>query len=221
MKPTESGKLKQQLLTERLIVIARDIPAPSLLPLGEALYFAGVRFLELPFPANAGAESDKNHAAKIAVLAKAFRGRMQIGGGTILTSSQVELTKAAGGSFLLSPDVNEAVIRATKAAGLLSIPAGFTPTEIRKAYDAGADFVKFFPASVAGPDYIKAVLGPLSYIPIIAMGGVTLDSIPAYLAAGAKGFGIGGGIVDRELLQKNDFEGIFRLSKTYVEKIKS
>ena len=221
MKTTELETIKKQLLCERLIVIARDIPDATLLPLGEALYFAGVRFLELPYPAKQSEAQDKKHAAKIAVLAKAFLGRMQIGGGTVLTPLQVELTRDAVGSFVLSPDADDKVIKATKAAGLLSIPAGFTPAEIRKAYDAGADFVKFFPASAAGPAYIKALLGPLSYIPIIAMGGVTLESIPDYLAAGVKGFGVGSGIVDRKLLQKNDFEGIFRLSKAYVEKIKS
>jgi len=175
--------------------------------------------LELTYSAD-GTTCDCDTAESIRALATHFDGRMLIGAGTVLTERQVELTKQAGGSFIISPNVNPRVIERTRQCGLVSIPGAFTPSEIVTAHEAGADFVKIFPASSLGADYIKAVKAPLSHVELLAVGGVTLDSIPSYNAAGVCGFGIASHITDKALLEKEDWQGLSALAASYCRAIK-
>ena len=200
---------------EKLIVIVRGVPADRLIPLTEAMYAGGVRLLEVPYSAD-GRVSDEETADGIRTLAAHFAGRMEIGAGTVLTERQVELTAAAGGRFIISPNTNETVIAKTRALGLVSLPGAFSPTEIEAAHEAGADFVKLFPAAALGAAYIKAVRAPLSDIKLLVVGGIDDRNAAEYLAAGAVGIGVGSGIVDRALLEAGDYAGITRLAKAYV-----
>ena len=152
-------KIKELIKSERLIVIVRGVKSEQLIPLAEAMYEGGVRLLEVTYSAD-GRVSDEETAQNIGALVKHFGDRMQIGAGTVLTEKQVALTAAAGGKYIISPNGNPAVINATKKAGLVSIPAAYTPTEIEAAYECGADFVKLFPVTALGPAYVKAVRGP-------------------------------------------------------------
>ena len=129
---------------------------------------------------------------------------MLIGAGTVLTEQQVALTRQAGGKFIISPDTNEQVIRATRAADLVSIPGALTPSEAMTAHRAGADFVKLFPVSSMGPAYVKAVRAPLSHIRFLAVGGVNLNNLSDFLAAGACGVGMGIGEAEKQALAKGD-----------------
>ena len=212
--------VKELIENERLIVIVRGVKGDRLIPLAEAMYAGGVRLLEVTYTAS-GKVTDEETAENIGALVKHFGDRMQIGAGTVLTEKQVALTAAAGGKYIISPNGNPAVIRATKAAGLLSIPAAYTPTEIELAYECGADFVKLFPVTSLGPAYVKAVRGPLNHIPLLAVGGVDLSNLADYAKAGVSGFGIGGNIVDKKMLDAGDYNAITELAKQYVTTIKS
>ena len=99
---------------------------------------------------------------------------------------------------------------------MVSMPGAYTPSEIQLAHTSGADFVKIFPAVSLGPEYIKAVKAPLSHIKLLAVGGIDENNIKSYLKAGACGFGIGSNIVDKKLIDNNDFKGITELAKRYV-----
>ena len=204
---------------ERLIVIVRGVEREKLIPLAEAMYAGGVRFLELTYSAN-GAVSDEETAARIGALKAHFGDRMHIGAGTVLTEEQVELTHSAGGEFIISPDVNPAVIQRTKALGMVSMPGALTPTEVQSAHRAGADFVKLFPISELGAGYVKAIRAPLSHVNLLAVGGIDLTNIKDYLAAGACGFGVGSNITDKRLLAANDFAAITHLAEQYVRAAK-
>ena len=212
--------VKELIRNERMIVIVRGVKSEQLIPLAEAMYAGGVRLLEITYTAN-GKVTDEETADNIASLVKHFGDRMQIGAGTVLTTKQVALTAAAGGKYIISPNGNPAVIRATREAGLISIPAAYTPTEIEAAYECGADFVKLFPVTALGPAYVKAVRGPLSHIPLLAVGGVDLSNLADYAKAGVSGFGIGGNIVDKKMLANNDYQAITELAKQYVSTIKA
>ncbi len=205
---------------EHLIVIVRGVESQKLIPLAEAMYAGGVRLLEITYRAD-GKVSDAETAGNIRALCEHFGDRMAIGAGTVLTEKQVKLTAEAGGKYIISPNGNEAVIRATREKGLISMPAAYTPTEIEAAYEAGADFVKLFPVTALGPSYIKAVRGPLPHIPLLAVGGVDLSNLAEYAKAGVCGFGIGGNIIDKALLQKEDYDGITALANRYVTTIRS
>lgn len=212
-------KTIDMILEEKIIVIVRGVERCDLIPLAEAMYAGGIRLMELTYSADKSV-SDEEMADRIRELCEHFEGRMLIGAGTVLTTSQVELTKKAGGSFIISPDMCPEVIRKTKELGMVSMPGAVTPTEIRMAHDAGADFVKIFPATNLGPSYFKAVTAPLSHIRLTAVGGVREENLKDYLAAGACGVGLGANIVDKKKIEAGDFEGITELAKRYVSLVK-
>ena len=212
-------KIIETVLQEGLIVIVRGVERELLIPLAEAMYKGGVKMLELTYSAD-GKVSDEETASRIGLLTKHFEGRMLIGAGTVLNEKQVELTSLAGGGFIISPDVNESVIRKTRELGLVSMPGALTPTEIQTAHRAGADFVKLFPVGNLGTGYVKAVKAPLSHVKMLAVGGVDLSNIADYLKCGVCGFGIGSGIIDKKMIAEKDFDGITALAESYVSIIK-
>ena len=136
------------------------------------------------------------------------------------SSDLVELTKEAGGKFIISPNTDKAVIEKTRALSLVSMPGAFSPTEICDAYKYGADFVKLFPIAELPVSYVKAIRAPISHIPMLAVGGVDLNNIPEYLKVGICGFGIGSSITDKKMIEEGNFEGITALARKYVSLIK-
>ncbi len=212
------NKVIEAIEREKLIVIVRGVQKEKLIPLAEAMYKGGIRLLEVTYDAR-GIVSDEETAENIKMLASHFEGRMFIGAGTVLSEKQVELTKNAGGLFIISPDANASVIRKTRELGLVSMPGALTPTEIQSAHIAGADFVKLFPVSDLGPSYLKAVKAPLSHIKMLAVGGVDEGNIKTYLKAGASGFGIGASIVNKQCIDGDDFEGITALAEKFVKAV--
>lgn len=207
------------ILEEKIVVIVRGVERKDLIPLAEAIYDGGIRLMELTYSADKSI-ADEEIADRIRELSQHFAGRMLFGAGTVLSTEQVELTKQAGGAFIISPDMCPAVIRKTKELGMVSMPGAVTPTEIRMAHDAGADFVKVFPATNLGPSYFKAVTAPLSHIRLTAVGGVNEENLKDYLAAGACGVGLGANIVDKKKIADGDFQGITELAKRYVSLVK-
>ena len=102
---------------------------------------------------------------------------------------------------------------------MVSIPGAMTPTEIQNAVRAGADFIKLFPASTFGTDYIKAITAPLSHVKLLAVGGITLDNIGMYRSVGIRGFGIGASIVKKSLIDSGNFEAVTALAKQYRDAV--
>ena len=203
---------------EKVIVIVRGVAKEKLIPLADAMYDGGIRLLEITYDAT-GKTSDEETAENIAMLAKEFEGRMLIGAGTVLKESQVELTAKAGGKFIISPDTNKAVIEKTRELGLVSMPGALTPTEIADAHRYGANFVKLFPVSTFGTEYVKAVKAPLSHIKLLAVGGVDENNIKDYAKAGACGFGIGSNIVNKKLIEESSFDKITELARAFLAAI--
>ncbi len=206
----------QAIETKKLIAIVRGIKKADLIPMADAMYAGGVRLLEVTYSAN-GAVSDEETADGIRALKTHFGDRMGIGAGTVLTPRQVELTHAAGGEFIISPDTNIEVIRKTVSLGLVSIPGALTPTEAQTAHLAGADFVKLFPITSLGVPYVKAIRAPLSHIKFLAVGGVDENNMADYLRAGICGFGIGSNIVDKKKIESGDFAGVTALAKAFTD----
>lgn len=205
----------QAIEREKLIVIVRGVAREKLLPLACALYDGGVRLMEITYSAN-GAVSDKETAENIRFLSEKMQGKMHVGAGTVLTEEQVELTARAGGQFIISPDTCPAVIQKTRELGLVSLPGAITPSEITTAHKNGADFIKLFPVSAFGISYVKAIKAPLSHVRLLAVGGIDEHNLSAYLSAGVLGFGVGTNIVDKRLIEQNDWAGITALAKKYT-----
>ena len=201
---------------EKIVVIVRGVERDTLVPLAEAMYAGGIRLLEITYD-QSGKTSDVETADRIAMLADHFSGRMMIGAGTVVNESQVELTAKAGGGFIISPDTYRPVIERTRELSLVSMPGALTPTEVQMAHRSGADFVKLFPVSNLGVEYVKAIKAPLSNIKLLAVGGISLDNMGDYLRAGISGFGIGSNIIDKSALKSGNFDKITALARKYVE----
>lgn len=214
-----NNNVMETIEQEKIIVIVRGVKQEQLLPFCEAVYEGGIRLLELTYTAGKS-ELDQVNADNIRMLREHFDGKMYFGAGTVMTKGQVQLTKEAGGEFIISPNTDEAVIRETKRLGLISMPGAMTPSEIVNAHQYGADFVKLFPTSTLGSEYIKAVSAPLSHIKLLAVGGVDTENIQEFLKAGAKGFGIGSNIVNKKMLAEGRYEDIRDLAKRYVEAVR-
>ncbi len=206
----------KQLEESKIVVIVRGVAKEKLIPLAQAMYDGGIRFMECTYDSS-GKIPDEEIADNIKMLSQHFENKMFIGAGTVLTEKQVILTKEAGGKFIISPDTNADIIKTTKNCGLVSIPGALTPTEIATAKRAGADFIKVFPMDSMGVKYLKDVLAPLSHCKLLAVGGVTKDNMNEYFEAGAKGIGIGSGIVHKPAIESGDFAEITRRAKLYTE----
>lgn len=204
---------------EKIIVIVRGVEKDKLIPLAEAMYNGGIRLLEITYDANQS-PTDEQTAQNIKMLADHFKDKMLIGSGTTVKESQVELTKNAGGKFIISPDTYDAVIKKTCECGLVSIPGAVTPSEIQTAHRCGADFVKIFPSVNLGASYIKAVSAPLSNIKFLAVGGIDETNMKDYLKAGVCGFGIGSNITNKKMIKENNWDEISKLAEKYVSAVR-
>ncbi len=202
----------------KIITIVRGVRKEKLIDLAQAMYEGGIRLLEVTYDAN-GIVSDEDTAKNIEMLSSHFEGKMHIGAGTVITEKQVELTKKAGGKFIISPDTYDAVINKTRELEMVSMPGALTPSEIQAAHRYGADFVKMFPITNLGVEYVKAVKAPLSHIKLLAVGGINESNMREYLKAGISGFGIGSNIVNKKLIDNNDFTKICELAKAYIKMI--
>jgi 2-dehydro-3-deoxyphosphogalactonate aldolase len=173
------------LFDQPLVAILRGMAPGEAVDVAGALFDAGMVCAEVPL-------NSPEPLRSIAAMRAAFDGRMLIGAGTVITAAEADAVADAGGQFVVSPNTDTAVIAATKARGMLSLPGFFTASEAFAAMAAGADALKLFPADVGGANYVKALRSVLpKTTPLLAVGGVDLDKMDAFLAAGADGFGFG------------------------------
>ena len=176
------------LLIGGVVAIGRHV-APSAVPaVAEALAGGGVRAFELTL-------NKPEDAALASIEAAANLGRdlgLEIGAGTVLTIEAATRAIDAGATFLVMPHLDEELVAWAAGRGIPTFPGCATPTEILAAWRAGAAAVKLFPASSAGPGFVREMSGPFPEIPLVPTGGVTVETAPAFIAAGAVAVGMGG-----------------------------
>jgi 2-dehydro-3-deoxyphosphogalactonate aldolase len=181
-------ELERRLGECPLVAIIRGVTPEEAEGIGEALYEAGIRIIEVPLNSPRPLDS-------IGLLAKLLGDRALIGAGTVLDPANVARVADAGGQLIVSPNTNKDVIAASVSAGMVSSPGYFTPSEAFEALDAGAHALKLFPAEAASPAVVKGQRAVLPKdVPLLVVGGVKPDNMRAYLDAGANGFGLGSGI---------------------------
>jgi 2-dehydro-3-deoxyphosphogluconate aldolase/(4S)-4-hydroxy-2-oxoglutarate aldolase len=177
----------QQIQTHRVVAILRGCDPDHILPIAEALYAGGIRLLEITLNSRDALNAIKKTTTRLG-------DKLLIGAGTVLSPDEAASAIAAGARFVLSPSLDLPTIKRTLDEGALSIPGGFTATEILTAWRNGAAMVKVFPAS-PGPAYIRDLRGPLPQIPLMPTGGVNLGNIRQFHNAGAAAFGVGSALV--------------------------
>ena len=144
-----------------------------------------------------------------------------VGAGTVLTCESARDALAAGAEFIVSPTLDAEVIDLAHEGGALAIPGSLTPTEAYRAWRSGADLVKIFPASIGGPEYLRALRGPLPDLRFVPTGGINVDNAVAYLDAGAFAVCLGTSFLDPASLESGDFDVTRRQAERLVEDLKS
>ena len=168
-----------------LVAILRGVVPDRVLKIGDVLYAAGFRMIEVPL-------NSPDPFASIAALAACNRPDWIVGAGTVLTVTDVQRTQAAGGRLVVAPNCNPEVIRTAVQLGMQVMPGFATATEAFQAIQAGAQDLKLFPACTHGPRHLQALRAVLpTSVRVFPVGGIGVADIPAWLTAGAAGFGLG------------------------------
>lgn len=144
-------------------------------------------------------------------------GRLNIGAGTVLDLHLLDQALEAGASFIVTPTVAEPVITECISEKIPVFPGAFTPTEILSAWDLGASMVKIFPAETLGPAYIRALKAPLPQVKLLPTGGVDLQTLPAFIKAGADGFGVGSPLFNHQRIKAGDWAWVESQCRAFAE----
>jgi 2-dehydro-3-deoxyphosphogluconate aldolase/(4S)-4-hydroxy-2-oxoglutarate aldolase len=192
-----------------MAIIRVDSPA-NVLPAVEALAKGGIEFIEISLVTP--------HAVdQIAQVHDALGETVVIGAGTVLDSASARSAILAGADFIVSPTLRVETILMTRRYGKLSFAGAYSPTECLLAWESGSDAVKVFPAMPAGPEYLKAIHAPLPQIPLVVVGGVTLENMPAFFKAGARGVAVATSLADPKLIAAGAYAELTRLSARWLE----
>ncbi|MBR4291116.1 MAG: bifunctional 4-hydroxy-2-oxoglutarate aldolase/2-dehydro-3-deoxy-phosphogluconate aldolase [Oscillospiraceae bacterium] len=209
----------ETILNEKLVAIVRGFAPETVVEMAKAYVANGIRCIEVTFD-QASAEKRLETVATIKAIKAELGDQVCVGAGTVMTVEQVQMAAEAGAEYMISPNVDEDVIKETKRLGKISIPGAMTPSEIAAAYKMGADIIKLFPANEVGLSYIKAIKAPLKHIPLMATGGVRPVNAAEYLAAGSAALGVGGDLVNKAWIAAGEFDKIGAAAKAFVESIK-
>ena len=210
---TNESDLKR-LLNSGVIAVLRLASIDPLPDVARALIAGGVTSIELTM-------TTPNALEGIARLSREFGKQAMIGVGTVLDAQTCRKAIEAGAEYVVSPGFDEAVHSATKAHKKLSLPGAMTPTEILRAWNAGADVVKVFPSTALGPPYFKDVLAPLPHVRLMPTGGVDAKNAGDWLRAGAVCVGAGSNLVPKEALARKDWAAITANAKAFVDAVRA
>ncbi|MEX2045990.1 MAG: 2-dehydro-3-deoxyphosphogluconate aldolase [Chloroflexota bacterium] len=198
---------------DRLVAVIRTSTPEIAERAARAMAEAGVRLVEITLTVPDAYELIARLATDD-VFAK--RGAI-VGAGTVLSGAQAEDAVLAGARFLVSPALVPEMLEVGRARDVMTMPGTMTPTEMVKAAELGADFIKIFPiATIGGPDFVANVRRALAHLPLVATGNVEYDEIPAYQRAGVAGFGIGGPLIRGDLLERGDDAGVVEGAKRFL-----
>ncbi|WP_055108307.1 bifunctional 4-hydroxy-2-oxoglutarate aldolase/2-dehydro-3-deoxy-phosphogluconate aldolase [Paenibacillus ihumii] len=204
----------EQLRREGIVAILRHVPEERADGLIAALDRAGVVFVEATLNSDGA-------LGMISRWREQYGGRMRIGAGTVLDLNMAKQAVAAGAEYLIAPNLDEAVVNYAREQSIDVYPGAMTPSEIVRAWNAGATAVKVFPMASLGLAYLQEVRAPLSHIPMIVTGGVRLDNIHEFFQAGAAAVGMGGGIANMALMKEGRFEEIEQNAAALVQAARS
>lgn len=195
-----------------VVAIMRANSSDQLLAAADAVKAGGVNAIEVTMTTPGAIDVIKQATAK-------YGDDVLFGVGSVLDPETARAAILAGAQFVVCPTLNLETIKICKRYSVPVIPGAYTPTEALTAWEAGADMVKIFPASIGGPAIIKAIKGPLPQIKLVPVGGVNLDTTADFIRAGAEVVGVGGSLVNQKLLEAQDFDKISENARRYCEEV--
>ena len=193
-----------------VMAVIRLNSSSQLQAVAEAIQEGGIQAIEFTMTTPGALDTLKE-------AAKNLNENTILGAGTVLDAETARAAILAGAKFIVAPNLNLEVIATAHRYSVAVIPGALTPTEIITAWEAGADVVKIFPASIGGPELIKALHGPLPHFKMIPTGGVDLNTVAAFIKAGSDAVAVGGNLVDKEVIIRGEFDKITNLAKQYVD----
>lgn len=198
----------QRLIGSAVIAVVRSPRRDLVVPLSEALIAGGVNVIEITTTT-----PDVLNAIRDARAA--CGDRAMIGVGTVLENITCRGALDAGAEFVVSPILRTSMVPACHAADVPVMLGSYTPTEAQLAYEAGADFIKLFPADGLGPQFVKALRAPLPHLRLVPTGGVELTNAADFLAAGCAALGVGSSLVSSEILKNQDWPELTRRAAAF------
>ena len=210
------NEIEKIVREKRIIAIVRGQTPDVCLHLAEAFAKGGIGLVEVTFNQREP-ETWQQTAEAIQAIRTRFAGAVRVGAGTVLTEEQLKICAEAGGEYMITPNVNAALIRKCVEMGLVAMPGALTPSEAVVAWEAGAQFVKLFPAGTLGADYVKAVRAPLSHIPFLAVGGISPENVADFMRAGCVGAGVGGNLTNKEWIAEGAWDKIMAVAHELMQ----
>jgi 2-dehydro-3-deoxyphosphogluconate aldolase / (4S)-4-hydroxy-2-oxoglutarate aldolase len=207
------SEIVSSLANPGIIAVVRAQKAEQIIPLSEALIAGGVIAIEITTTTPNAVEAIRDARAKLA-------DRAVIGIGTVLDKATCAAAIEAGAEFVVTPVCRTEFVPLALAAGRPIMLGAYTPTEAQVAYEAGADFVKIFPADTLGPGYIKAIRAPLPHLRIVPTGGIDVGNVADFLKAGCAALGVGSSLVSSRILEQADWALLTKRAKEFVEATK-
>ena len=214
-----TSEIESVVRERKVIAIIRGFAPDTCLRLAEAYAAGGIGLVEVTFNQKAP-ETWKKTAFAIRAIRERFMPAVRVGAGTVLTEDQLAMCEDAGGEYMITPNVNVSLIRECVRRGIAAMPGALTPTEAVAAHEAGASFVKIFPAGALGAAYVKAIAAPLSHISFLAVGGVGPDNVADFIKAGCVGAGIGGNLTNKEWIAAGEWAKITEVASQIAERAK-
>ena len=193
-----------------IIAVVRAQRAEQVIPLSEALIAGGVIAIEITMTTPNAIEAIRQAREKVGE-------RAVIGVGTVLTEKVCRDAIEAGAEFVVTPICRTEFVAIARAADRPIMLGAYTPTEAQMAHEAGADFIKIFPADTLGPGYVKALRAPLPHLKIVPTGGVDVNNVGDFFKAGCAAVGVGGSMVTAKMLQEGDWAGLTKVAREFVE----
>jgi 2-dehydro-3-deoxyphosphogluconate aldolase/(4S)-4-hydroxy-2-oxoglutarate aldolase len=191
-----------------VVAILRAKSSDQLIDAARAVLAGGVRAIEVTM-------TTPNALDVIHQATSQLGSEVLFGVGSVLDAETARAAILAGAKFVICPTLNLKTIELCRRYSIPVMPGAYTPTEILTAWEAGADMVKVFPASIGGADYIKAIRGPLPQIHLTAVGGINLSNTADFFRAGVEAVGVGGELVSQKLLDGRDFAAITELARSF------
>ena len=210
----EKREIFNRMVSEGLIPVIRVSSAAEAIDVAHAIKEGGVTLIEITMSVPGAMEAIKE-------LSRKYRDDIIMGAGTILDSETGRAALLAGAQFIVTPTLNFDLIQLAHRYSAVIVPGAMTPTEILTAWNAGADMVKVFPAAqLGGPEYIKALRGPLPQILYVPTGGVNLQNAGAFIKAGSTALGVGGELVDKKAVKEKKFNIITENTRAFLKTIR-
>lgn len=209
---SEREKIVSGIEAEGLVAIVRVRRPELTLPLAKALVAGGIRAVELTM-------SIPNALEAVRTIDRELGDKILLGVGTVIDDDTCRAAIDAGAKYVISPITRPSLVAAAHALDRPVMLGAYTPTEAQAAHEAGSDFVKIFPADTLGPSYIKSLLAPLPHLKIVPTGGVNLDTMEAYLAAGSAALGTGSALLKKEIIAAENWGELERLAKRFADRM--